>query len=95
MTNVHVFRLFQLCIQVQSLTLAPKLVDQTLNTSILDTLDAINIFHTVVFPEGRTLSVSVEYRFIPIDSYGEGNVEDDLEHTIETIDLYPSTDVTK
>lgn len=70
-------------------------MDQTLNTSTVGLLDAVDIVHTLVFPEGRTLSVTVEYRFIPIDSYGEGNVEDDLEHIIESIELHPSTDVSR
>ena len=70
-------------------------MDQTLNASFGGLLNAIDIVHTLVFPEGRTLSVTVEYRFIPIDSYGEGNVEDDLEHIIESIELYPSTDASK
>ena len=82
-------------LQVLSLTFAPKLVAQFLNISIVDTLDAIDIVHTVVFPEGTTLSVTVEYRFVPIDSFGEGNVDDDLQHAVKAIKLFPLTDVTE
>lgn len=71
-----------------------KRVNQSLNTSIVASLDIVDIVHTLLFPEGRILNVTVEYQFLPRDSTSI-NIHDDLEHTIETIEVFPSTDATE
>ena len=70
-------------------------MNQTLNTSIVASLDTVDIVHTLLFPEGRILNVTVEYQFIPRDSPTSINIHDDLNHTIETIEIFPSTDATE
>ena len=81
--------------QKVSFIIASKTVQQTITTAIADSLHAVDIVHTIVFPEGRTLQVMVEYHFIPADLRSEADILDYIEHTIEAIQLHPSTDVSE
>ena len=67
-------------------------MDQSLNLSIVDPFDTVDVVHTVTFPEGTTLGVSVEYMLIPRDSQTYADINNGLELTIEMIEVFPSTD---
>ena len=56
-----------------------------------ESLDALDIVHTVVFPEGRTLDVSVEYNIVASDSSSTIDINQKY-FTIEEIELNPFTD---
>ena len=71
-----------------------KRVNQSLITSIVASLETMDIVHTLLFPEGKIFNVTVEYQFIPTDSSTNISIHDYLEHTIETIEVFPSTDAT-
>ena len=82
--------IYLLHMQTLTFTIAPEKVHQMLNTSVSESFDMLDIVHTVVFPEGRTLGVTVEYDIITSGT-AEG-YEQDL--TIEAIELNPFTDAT-
>ena len=79
-------------IQTLSFSSVSEKVHQTLNTSVSESFDTLDIVHTVVFPEGRTLSVSVEYNIVANDS--SSTVDSNRKNfAIEAIKLNPFTDV--
>ena len=52
---------FLLHMQTLSFSIASDKVHQMLNTSVSESLDTLDVVHTVVFPEGKTPDVTVEY----------------------------------
>lgn len=56
-----------------------------------ESLDTLDIVHVVVFPEGRTLNVTVEYNTVATDSSSTVDINR-KNLTIEAIELNPFTD---
>lgn len=80
--------------QTLSFSIVSTRLHQTLNTSVSDFLDTLDIVHTVVFPEGRTLGVTVEYSIATTDSSSTVDINQ-KNFTIEEIELHPFTDATE
>lgn len=78
-------------IQTLSFSIASEKVHQILNTSVSESLDTLDIVHVVVFPEGRTLNVTVEYNVVATDSSSTVDINR-KNLTIEAIELNPFTD---
>ena len=80
-----------LCLQRLSYSTASVKVQQILNTTVSASFDVLDIVHTIVFPEGRILGVTVEYDLIAAVSSNVTEVN--LKNvTIEEIEVNPFTD---
>lgn len=82
---------YLLHMQTLSFSTVSAQLHQTLNTSVSESLDTLDIVHTVVFPEGRTLGVMVDYNIIATDSSSTVDINQ-KNFTIEAIELNPFTD---
>lgn len=56
-----------------------------------ESLDTLDVLHTVVFPEGRTLGVTVGYTIVTSGSSSAINITQ-KNFTIEAIEVNPFTD---
>jgi hypothetical protein len=61
---------------------------------VSESLDTLDVVHTVVFPEGKTPGVTVEYNIVASDSSSTID-RSQKNFTIETIEVNPITDVSK
>ena len=77
--------------QTLSFSIASDKVHQMLNTSVSESLDTVDVVHTVVFPEGKTPDVTVEYDILTDGSSVTIN-KSQKNFTIESIDINPITD---
>lgn len=66
-------------------------MQQKLNTSVSESLDTLDVVHTVVFPEGKTLGVTVEYNIVINGSISTIDINQ-KNFTIEAIEVNPFTD---
>ena len=66
-------------------------MQQKLNTSVSESLDTLDVVHTVVFPEGKTLGVTVEYNIVISGSISTIDINQ-KNFTIEAIEVNPFTD---
>ena len=66
-------------------------MQQKLNTSVSESLDTLDVVHTVVFPEGKTLGVTVEYNIVISGSISTIDINQE-NFTIEAIEVNPFTD---
>lgn len=66
-------------------------MQQKLNTAVSESLDTLDVVHTVVFPEGKTLGVTVEYNIVISGSISTIDINQ-KNFTIEAIEVNPFTD---